>query len=245
MPTVSVVVPAYNEEKRLPPNLERIVEYLRASRYLPAEVLVVSDGSKDGTAAASRKIADRVGGDDVAVSVIENSENHGKGYVVRQGMLAAQHEWVLFSDADLSAPIEELDLLMEAATAPGFDGAIGSRAIDRSKIGVHQPLFRELMGRFFNVVVRIVAGLPFADTQCGFKLFSRGAAQQIFSRQRMDRFGFDVEVLFIAKKLGLRIAETPVRWDDVEGTKVSMFSGADAFLDILRVRWNDMRGLYR
>ena len=149
------------------------------------------------------------------------------------------------TDADLSAPIDELPKLLEAARRPGFDGAIGSRALDRSLIGVRQPFFREMSGRLFNVVVRLAAGLPYRDTQCGFKLFSRAAAQEVFSRQRMDRFGFDVESLFIARKRGLRIAEVAVRWNDVEGTKVGLMSGADAFLDILRVRWNDLRGRYR
>ena len=245
VPSVSVVIPAYNEEKRLPRSLERVVEYLRASDYRPAEVLIVNDGSKDRTAAVAREIGARVGGGGVRVQVIDNLQNNGKGFVVRQGMLAANHDWVLFTDADLSAPIEELEKLFAAATKPGFDGAIGSRALDRSLIGVHQPLSRELLGRTFNFFVRHGAGLSFADTQCGFKLFSRRATQMIFSRQRMDHFGFDVEILVIADRLGLRIAEMPVKWNDVEGTKVGMFSGADAFLDIARVRWNDMRGLYR
>jgi glycosyltransferase involved in cell wall biosynthesis len=160
-------------------------------------------------------------------------------------MLEARGEWALFSDADLSAPIEEFPKLLEAAAQGGFDGAIGSRALDRSLVGVHQPLLREMAGRTFNLAVRLGAGLPFLDTQCGFKLFKREAAQAIFKRQQMTRFGFDVEILYIAKKLGLRIVEVPVRWDDVEGTKVSMLAGVDAFLDPMRVRWNDIRGLYR
>jgi glycosyltransferase involved in cell wall biosynthesis len=160
-------------------------------------------------------------------------------------MLEARGDWALFSDADLSAPIEELPKLLVSAQKGGYDGAIGSRALDRSLVGVHQPAFRELSGRTFNLGVRLLAGLPFHDTQCGFKLFTRAAAQAIFRRQRMTRFGFDVETLYIAKKLGLRIAEIPVRWNDVEGTTVGMLAGADAFLDLARVRWNDMRGLYR
>ena len=245
MSSVSVVIPAYNEERRLPASLERVVEYLHASPYLPAEVLIVSDGSKDRTAEVAREIGGRISSDDVAVRVIENAENHGKGYVVRQGMLDAKYEWVLFSDADLSAPIEELDLLVDAVEKQGADGAIGSRALDRSLIGVRQPFFREFLGRAFNVFVRIGAGLPYKDTQCGFKLLSRDAVHKIFPKQLMDRFGFDVEILFIARRQSLNVVEVPVRWNDVEGSKVGMFSGADAFLDILRIRWNQIRGCYR
>ncbi len=249
LPSLSVVIPAFNEEQRLPPNLERVVDFLRSSSYRPAEVLIVSDGSKDRTVEVASRIAAQIGDGDISVRVIDNAHNHGKGYVVRQGMLAAKHDWALFTDADLSAPIEELDKLLAAVTEGSAerpcDGAIGSRALDRSLVGVHQPFFREFLGRVFNIFVRVGAGLPFADTQCGFKLFSRSAAQRIFKRQTMDRFGFDVEILFIARKLGLSIAEVPVRWNDVEGTKVGMLSGADAFLDILRVRWNDLRGRYR
>jgi len=244
LPSISVVIPAYNEAQRLPPTLERVVEFLRGSRYSPAEVLVVDDGSSDDTAAGAEAMAARLETPEISVSVLRNPGNRGKGFAVRHGMLKAKNEWVLFTDADLSAPIEELDKLA-AAMAGGLDGAIGSRAVDRSLIGVRQPWTREWMGRIFNFAVRLGAGLQYSDTQCGFKMLTRGAAQKIFRLQRMDRFGFDVEMLFLARKLGLRVAEVPVRWNDVEGTKVSLFSGADAFLDILRVRWNELRGLYR
>jgi dolichyl-phosphate beta-glucosyltransferase len=160
-------------------------------------------------------------------------------------MLEASGEWALFTDADLSAPIEELAKLLDVAQKKGLDGAIGSRALDRDLVGVHQSALREYSGRLFNLAVRIGAGLPYMDTQCGFKLFTRRAAREIFRRQRLDRFGFDVEILYLARKLGFRIAETPVRWNDVEGTKVGLLNGADAFLDIARVRWNDLRGRYR
>ena len=161
-------------------------------------------------------------------------------------MLDATGDWVLFSDADLSAPIEELDKLMRAAQEQGADVVIGSRALDRSLIGVHQPGFREWAGRIFNLMMRILTGLPFWDTQCGFKLFSARAAQEVFTRQRLEGFGFDVEALFIARKSGFKIVEIPVRWNHVEGTKVSMFSDSvNMFLDLVRVRWNQVRGLYR
>lgn len=243
-PNVSVVIPAYNEERRLPPTLERLADYF-ASFGRPVEILIVNDGSKDATATTARTVGERLTTPTLSFRVLENPGNQGKGYSVRHGMLEATGKWVLFSDADLSAPIEELPKLIEAAEEGGYDGAIGSRALDRSLVGVHQPFFRELSGRMFNLGVRAVAGLKFQDTQCGFKLFSHEAAQAIFKRQQLTRFGFDVEVLYIAQKLGYRIAEVAVRWDDVEGTTVSMLSGADAFVDLARVRWNDIRGLYR
>ena len=243
-PKISVVIPAYNEERRLPPTVARIAEYFREFGQ-PTEVLIVNDGSKDATAVVARELGAKYGNAQLQFVVLENPGNQGKGYSVRHGMLEAQGELVLFSDADLSAPIEELPKLIAAMESACGDGAIGSRALDRSLVGVHQPAFRELSGRLFNLGVRTVTGLPFHDTQCGFKLFTRKAAQAIFRRQRMTRFGFDVEILYIAKKLGLRIVEAPVRWNDVEGTTVSMLSGADAFLDLARVRWNDVRGLYR
>ena len=170
--------------------------------------------------------------------VLRNPGNRGKGYTVRHGMLEARGEWALFTDADLSSPIDELEKLWKAVQQDGARGAIGSRALDRHLIGVHQPAFREIMGRVFNLVMRVVTGLHFSDTQCGFKLFETGAAQEIFRRQLLDGFGFDVEVLFIAKRLGFGTLEVPVRWNDVAGSKVSMIRGTAAFLDPLKVRWN-------
>ena len=243
--TLSLVVPAYNEESRLPPSLDRIVSYLRESGPRPVEILVVDDGSSDGTREVVRAAAARLADSDIEIKLLENPGNRGKGYSVRHGMLKSKADWALFTDADLSAPIEELDKLLAVAWDGGFDGAIGSRALDRDLVGVHQSRMREYSGRLFNMAVRLGVGLPYLDTQCGFKLFSREAAQQIFRRQRLDRFGFDVEILYLAKKLGFRIIEIPVRWNDVEGTKVSLLSGADAFLDIARVRCNDILGRYR
>jgi glycosyltransferase involved in cell wall biosynthesis len=178
--------------------------------------------------------------------LLENSGNRGKGYAVRHGMLEAQGDWVLFTDADLSAPIAELDKLLAAARERGAQVAIGSRALDRSLIQVHQSVFREQAGRIFNLCMRVVTGLPLWDTQCGFKLFEAHAAREIFRRQRLDGFSFDVEALFLARKLGFRIVEVPVRWSHTEGTKVSMFSDSLLmFVDLFQVRWNQLRGLYR
>jgi len=234
---LSVVIPAYNEEARLPLTLGRVLEYLD-SRQGGGEILVVNDGSSDGTAEAAAGFVSRV-------TLLENPGNRGKGYSVRHGMLKAQGDWVLFSDADLSAPIEECEKLLAATEQGGYEVAIGSRALDRSLIGVHQSVFRENAGRVFNLLMRLLTGLTFKDTQCGFKLFSRRAAQEIFRRQRLERFGFDVEVLYLAQKLGFAAVEVPVRWNHSEGTKVSMLGDSlEMFLDLWRVRRNDRRGLY-
>jgi len=216
--------------------LVKIRDYFQASRWDFAEIVVVDDGSRDATVEVARKAGARV---------LENPGNRGKGYAVKHGMLEAKGEWALYSDADLSSPIGELEKLWDAAARAGAKAAIGSRAVDRSLVGVHQPRARELMGRLFNVIMRIVTGLPFRDTQCGFKLFEARAAKEIFSRQRLDGFGFDVEVLFIARKLGCKSIEVPVRWDNVEGTKVSLLLGGKAYLDLFRVRWNALNGKYR
>ncbi|MBK9170307.1 MAG: glycosyltransferase family 2 protein [Bryobacterales bacterium] len=237
--SLSIVIPAYNEESRLPDTLSAIAAYLAASDFDPVEILVVDDGSSDGTARAADEAARR----DPRIRVLRNPGNRGKGYSVRHGMLEARHDWVLFTDADLSAPIAELGKLREATA--GAEIIIGSRGLDRSLIGVHQSPFREAAGRFFNLVMRATTGLPFRDTQCGFKLFRRDAAQAVFSRLRLERFGFDVEALFVARRLGFRVAEVPVRWNHVEGSKVSMLAGLDGFLDILRVRRNQWLGRYR
>ncbi len=238
---LSVVIPAYNEEARLPHTLRRVAEYLDG-RGGENEILVVNDGSCDGTAKVAVDFAARETFS--RVTLLENPGNRGKGYSVRHGMLQAQGDWVLFSDADLSAPIEECEKLL-AATGAGYEVAIGSRALDRSLIGVHQSVFRENAGRVFNLLMRVLTGLPFQDTQCGFKLFSRRAAQDVFRRQRLERFGFDVEVLYLARKLGFSAVEVPVRWNHSEGTKVSMVGDSlEMFLDLWRVRRNDWRGLY-
>ena len=179
------------------------------------------------------------------VRLLKNPGNRGKGYSVKHGMLEAKGEWCLFTDADLSSPIGELEKLWSAAERERAQAAIGSRAVDRSLVGVHQSPLRELSGRVFNLAMRIVTGLPFKDTQCGLKLFERGVAREVFSRQQLDGFGFDVEVLFIARQLGVKAVEVPVRWDYVEGTKVSLLLGVAAFLDPVRVRWNWIQGKYK
>lgn len=242
MPALSIVIPAYNEQSRLPGTLTRVLAYLDSAPWREPEVLVVDDGSRDLTAALVEEWAVR----DPRVRLLRNPGNRGKGYSVRHGMMEARGEWVLFSDADLSAPIEELDALWAALERTPAAVAIGSRALNRGLIGVHQSKFRETAGRFFNLVMRLVCGLPFWDTQCGFKLFRRDAARDVFSRLRLERFGFDVEALFIARLKGYKTIEVPVRWNHADGTKVSMFrDSADMFLDLLRVRRNQLLGRYR
>ncbi len=216
--------------------MDAIDSYLRTRDFDFKEVIVVDDGSRDGTAA----LIERRDG----ARLLRNPGNRGKGYTVRHGMLEAKGEWILYTDADLSAPIGELDKLFAAAQREQADVAIGSRALDRSLVGVHQSAFRELSGRFFNLVMRTVTGLPFRDTQCGFKLFRAAAAREIFSRQTLDGFSFDVEDLVIAKSLGRKAIEVPVVWNNVEGTKVSMLNGVKSFADLAAIRWRALTGKY-
>lgn len=242
MAVISVVIPAFNEQDRLPATLEAVLAHLEQGGWPDFEILVVDDGSTDAT----RSIAEEFAARHPEVRVLANPGNRGKGFSVRHGMLRAEGDWVLFTDADLSAPIAELDKLLRAVHENRADVAIGSRALDRSLIGVHQSWFREQAGRVFNLMVRLLVGLPFWDTQCGFKLFSARAAREVFRRVRLEGFGFDVEALFIARKLGLRVVEVPVRWNHVEGTKVHLWrDSVRMFLDLLRVRFNQLRGLYR
>lgn len=236
----SIVIPAYNEEKRLLPTLHSIQEYLDAGAYADAELIVIDDGSRDGTV----PLVEAAARQDPRVRLLRNPGNRGKGYSVRHGMLEARGEWILFSDADLSTPIEELNKVMNAVRERGAQIAIGSRALDRSLVGVHQSRWREAAGNFFNLIMRVITGLPFLDTQCGFKLYHRAAARSVFAVQRLDGFGFDVEALFIARARGFRAVEVAVRWNNVEGSKVGMMSGVRSFLDLLLIRWFQLRGRY-
>jgi len=239
--SISIVIPAYNEQARLPETLRRVERYLQESGWDFHEILVVDDGSTDLTADAAMSFASS----NPNVRVLRNSENRGKGFSVRHGMLEARGEWRLFSDADLSTPIEELEKLWRAVAEGKNEIAIGSRALDRSLIGVHQPGYRESMGRVFNAVMRAATGLPISDTQCGFKIFRGDVAQEVFSRQILERFSFDAEVLYIASRRHYRIAEVPVRWNHVEGSKVGMLTGLHAFGELAEIRLNNLRGKYR
>jgi len=239
--SLSIVIPAFNEERRLPATIARLRCYLAHANWEFSEIVVVDDGSSDATVRVVQNM-EPVG---APIRAMRNPGNRGKGYAVRNGVQKAKGEWTLITDADLSTPIEELEKLWSAARDSGAPVIIGSRALDRSLIGVHQPLLRESAGRLFNLAVRWITGLPFQDTQCGFKLMETRAAREIFRRQQIERFGFDVEALFIARQLGYSVVEVPVKWNDVAGTKVSTIGGVAAFLDPIRVRWHQMKGQYR
>ena len=236
---LSVVVPAFNEARRLPATLARVIAYLdgRGRRY---ELLVVDDGSQDATIEVATRGLAALG---ERGRVCRLPANRGKGAAVRAGIEAARGENVLVTDADLSTPIEELEAL-ERACGAGADVAIGSRALDRSLIVRRQPLLREWSGRLFNLIVQLFALPGIHDSQCGFKLFRGAVAKDVFARARSEGFGFDVEVLAIAKHLGYRIAEVPVRWRNDDDSRLSLARGALAFVDPLRVRLGLWLGRY-
>ncbi|HLV78806.1 MAG TPA: dolichyl-phosphate beta-glucosyltransferase [Chthonomonadaceae bacterium] len=220
-PTLSIVVPAYNEETRLGATLDRMLAYFDAQGY-PYEILVVDDGSTDGTAGVVEKVA----AERPQVRLLSYSPNRGKGYAVRYGMLRAQGQRILFSDADLATPIEEVEALAAQLDA-GYDIAIGSRDVPGSRLLKRQSLLREMGGRLFNKMVQLMAVPGIHDTQCGFKLFTQEAARAVFSRCQVDHFAFDVEALYVAlRPCGYRVAEVPVRWAHQEGSKVRFLRDA-------------------
>ncbi len=239
--TVSVVIPAYNEEERLPMTLKRICDYL-SKRSLSFEVIVVDDGSTDRTAA----IAERFFRSRKAGTVLKNAKNLGKGLSVKLGMLHAKGKYILFSDADLSTPIDEFDKLLQPIQDGSCDIAIASRAHKESDIRVPQPWYRTLMGQTFNIFVQLVAVRGIKDTQCGFKCFKRDVAMRIFPQQQLTGFGFDVEILYIARKAGYTIQEVPVAWINSPKSRVHVITdSALMFSDLWRIRLNDFRGRYR
>lgn len=238
-PDLSIIIPAYNEELRLPETLEKIASFLQQEPST-AEVLVVDDGSSDKTVAVAESFRGKI----PQLRVISNGTNRGKGYSVRNGSLRARGRIALFTDADLSAPIEESRKLVDALKT--HDVAIGSRAMDRGLIGVHESLFREFAGIVFNKIVRLILWLPFVDTQCGFKAFRMERCRVLFEQQTIDRFGFDPELLYLARHHGLSIVEVPVRWSHSPATKVSMMrDSVQMFLDVFIIRWNSLKGRYR
>jgi dolichyl-phosphate beta-glucosyltransferase len=237
--THSIVIPAYNEGERLGPTLEQVLKYLSAQPW-NSEVVVVNDGSRDDTADLVRGFAIT----DPRVRLVENPGNRGKGYSVRHGMLEARGKVVIFSDADLSSPIEEMPKLLESLAA-GADIAIGSRWLRAELQTQRQSLHRQLFGRIFNLLQRLILGLRFKDTQCGFKAFTRTAVQTVMPLQRIERWGFDPEILFLARKFGFRVEEIAVRWGHSGDTRIHpLVDGAKMFLELLHVRWNDMTGKY-
>jgi dolichyl-phosphate beta-glucosyltransferase len=237
--TYSIVIPAYNESARIRASLDRVLMHIR-ERGWNAEILVVNDGSRDDTA----HIVQQYAAQHPALRLLENPGNRGKGYSVRNGMLHASGEVMLFTDADLSAPIEEADNLL-AALAEGADVAMGSRWLRAELQTQRQPLHRQLFGRVFNLALRLILGLRYRDTQCGFKAFTRRAAQVIFPLQHIERWGFDPEILFLARKFGLKVEEVPVRWAHREGTQLHpLRDGIRMFLEMLRIRWYSFTGKY-
>lgn len=238
-PTYSIVIPAYNESQRLGGTLEKVLAYVRAQGW-NAEVIVVNDGSKDNTEEIARQFTER----DPRLRVVNNPGNRGKGYSVRNGMLRARGRIMIFSDADLSSPIEEATKLIDSLEG-GADIAIGSRWLRAETQTQRQPLHRQLFGRIFNLLLRLILGLQFADTQCGFKAFRRPAAESIFSLQKIERWGFDPEILFLARKFGFRVEEIPVLWGHSGGTRIHpLIDGSRMFMEMLHVRWNDLTGKY-
>jgi glycosyltransferase involved in cell wall biosynthesis len=238
--TYSIVVPAYNESGRLRPTLDALLRFIQEENW-DAEILVVNDGSKDDTAQVVREY----GKLHPQVLLLENPGNRGKGYSVRNGMLHARGDICLFSDADLSSPIEEARKLL-AALAQGADVAIGSRWLKSELQTERQPLYRQAFGRIYNLVLRIFLGMRFVDTQCGFKAFTRNAVQRIFPLQRIERWGFDPEILFLAQRAGLRVVEVPVVWAHSEGTRLNpVRDGIRMFGEVLRIRWYAVIGAYK
>jgi glycosyltransferase involved in cell wall biosynthesis len=239
-PYLSIVIPAYNEALRVGKTLDEVRKYA-ASKPFETEVVLVDDGSSDRTLDLFKEFQSLW----QPTRVLSNVENRGKGFSVRRGALEARGRMVLFTDADLSAPIEEVDKLLVALESASADAAIGSRALDRKLIGIHQPWTREYAGRLFNLLVRLFTGLKLHDTQCGLKLFLRDSTRRSFELQRVERFGFDPELLFLIRRFGGKIVEVPVRWNDNPATKVHFLRDAThMFLDLIVLRWRAISRRY-
>jgi dolichyl-phosphate beta-glucosyltransferase len=235
----SIIIPAYNESARVGATLDKVLAHV-ALRGWDAEIIAVDDGSRDSTVEIIRAYAEK----NPRLRLLQNPGNRGKGYSVRNGMLHARGEVLLFSDADLSSPIEEADKLF-AAIAGGADVAIGSRWLRRDLQTQRQPFYRQIFGRIFNLMLRITLGLQFKDTQCGFKAFTRRAAKAIFPQQQIERWGFDPELLYLAEKRGFKVVEVPVEWAHREGTRINpLRDGTRMFGEMLKIRWNGLTGKY-
>ncbi len=235
---ISIVIPAYNEEKRIEKSLSEIKKYCE-NNFQEYEVIVVDDCSNDKTNEIVGRYADS------NIKLLKNKLNRGKGYSVKMGMLAAKYPMVLFSDSDLATPINELKNFIDYIEQ-GYDIVIASRNLCDSDIKVKQPFYRQIMGKFFPFLVNVIALKGFKDTQCGFKLFKTGAAKRINKLQTLERFSFDVEILFIARKLGYKIKEAPVVWIDKEGSKVNpIHDSFKMLIDLFKIRYNDLTGKYK
>ncbi len=241
-PDVSIVIPAYNESDRLGGPLKTILDFVSSTR-LNAEIVVVDDGSSDDTAEVAKNVF--AAAPDIDTSVIRYDMNRGKGFAVKTGLLAAKADVALFTDADLSTPIEEMSKLVDPIRSGEFDVTFGSRAIDRSLIGTHQPWRREQGGRVMNLLIKMMSGLPFYDTQCGFKAFNMQKFRPLLDLMTIDRFGFDIEFLFVADHNGLSLREIPVRWNDVAGSKVSVLRDTRRMVsELAQIRRNAKNGVY-
>lgn len=239
-PFLSVVIPAYNEAGRIGPSLEAVRRYA-GSAHFTMEIIVVDDGSRDGTPILLSQFLEAW----PELSVLRNPSNCGKGSSVRRGALSARGSYILITDADLSTPITEADRLIRIIETSGADVVAGSRALDRSLTRIRQPLYREYAGRCFNLLVRMVTGLPIHDTQCGFKLFRNATARRAFELQRVAGFGFDPEVLFLIRRMGGKIVEVPVRWDNNPATRVRFVRDSSRMLaELILLRWRAWRGGY-
>lgn len=239
MATYSLIFPAFNEGERLSPSLDKVLSYV-SQQHWKAEIIVVDDGSTDATA----EIVSRYARTNPIVQLVQNPGNRGKGYSVRNGMLNAHGDMLLFSDADLSSPISEAPKLF-AALEGGADVAIGSRWLNSELQTERQSLLRQLFGRVYNLLLRGILGLAYKDTQCGFKAFTRDAARVIFSAQRIERWGFDPELLFLARIYGFRVAEVPVEWGHAGASKINpLTDGVRMFMEMLSIRWNSISGKY-
>ncbi|MCW5961412.1 MAG: glycosyltransferase family 2 protein [Pyrinomonadaceae bacterium] len=242
-PSLSIIIPAYEEQGRLGTSVLKILSYIQKEK-LNAELIIVDDGSKDKTGDRAKTAFAEF--PEIPTKFIRYEENRGKGFAVITGLRAAKGDIALFSDADLSTPIEELPKLVEPIKNGDFDVTFGSRALDRSLIGVHQPWRREQGGKVFNFIVRTLTGLPFWDTQCGFKAFNMKKFRPLLDVMKIDRFGFDVEFLYVANLHGLRLKEIPVRWDHDERTKVNVFRDSQRMFNEVRlIRKNAKNGAYR
>ena len=239
---LSIVVPAYNERDRLGASVVEMLRYLE-SRKIDGEVVIVDDGSSDNTSEIARTASAEV--PSVDCNVIRYEPNRGKGFAVRTGLLEARSDLALFSDADLSTPLTEMDKLLDPIREGRADVTFGSRALDRSLIGTHQPWRREQGGKVMNLIIRTLSGLPFSDTQCGFKAFNMKKFRELLPLMTIDRFGFDVEILYVAAHHKLRLEEIPVRWNDVAGSKVSVFRDTRRMIsELAQIRRNARTGRY-
>ncbi len=242
---ISIIIPAYNEETRIAPSLNSILNFFSSSPYR-AEIVVVNDGSTDNTESYVLSRVEEFRARGVELRVLTNKPNRGKGYSVKRGIIEAQGDIALFTDADLSSPISEAPKLLDPIITNQTDITFGSRALNRKLIGERQPFYRDFGGRVFNFELRTITGLPFHDTQCGFKAFRRIDSLAVFALQTIEGFGFDPEILFIAKKRGLRLLEVPVIWNDVPGSKVGNYALASIKMtaDLFQIRMNDIKGRY-